>query len=139
MKDMDVIAEEYDKSINNDSIIDFLIKVKSYYRATKKITDKIYIILDQAGYHKGEKIKEFTKNNPDIRLIYLPTYSPNLNPIERLWKIMNEKCRNNRFFSSKKEFRTTILDFIENTVHEIKDELHSRITDNFQILEKREC
>ena len=106
MKDKDVIAKEYDKSINNDSIIDFLIKIKTYYRETKKITDKIYIILDQAGYHKGEKIEKFIKNNPDIRLIYLPTYSPNLNPIERLWKVMNEKVRNNQYFSSKKRIST---------------------------------
>lgn len=131
MKNMDVIAKEYNKSINNDAIIDFFREIKSHYRNDKSI----YIICDQAGYHKGEKIEEFLKQNPEIRLRYLPTYSPNLNPIERLWKVMNEKARNNKYFAAKKEFRQQILNFFNVTVHEIKEELKNRITDNFQILD----
>jgi transposase len=34
----------------------------------------------------------------NIKLHFLPPYSPNLNPIKRLWKVMNEKVRNNRLF-----------------------------------------
>jgi transposase len=135
MRNMDVIAKEYDKSINGETITDFLQKVANHYQNEKEI----YIICDQAGYHKGTEVKDFLKHNSQIKLRYLPTYSPNLNPIERLWKVMNEKARNNQYFATKKEFRTTILNFFENTVHEIKDELFSRITDNFQVLEKKKC
>ena len=35
----------------------------------------------------------------------LPPYSPNLNPIERVWKVMNEHVRNNEVFSSFKKFK----------------------------------
>lgn len=135
MRNMDVVTKEYDKSINGEAITDFLQKVTDYYQNEKAI----YIICDQAGYHKGKEVKEFLKENSKIKLRYLPTYSPNLNPIERLWKVMNEKVRNNQYFATKKEFRTTILNFFANTVHEIKDELALRITDNFQVLEKKKC
>ena len=41
----------------------------------------------------------------------LPPYSPSLNPIESVWKVMNEHVRNNEVFASFKEFKTAILDF----------------------------
>ena len=105
-------------------------KIKSQYPDSKEIN----IICDQAGYHTGDKIEKFLKENNKIKIHYLPTYSPNLNPIERLWKFMNEKVRNNHYFSSKKEFRSAILDFLQNTIHNLKDELKTRINDNFQII-----
>ncbi|MDD4963646.1 MAG: transposase, partial [Gallionella sp.] len=62
----------------------------------------------------------------------LPPYSPNLNPIERLWKVMNEHVRNNVVFDSLNTFRENIEHFFVSTIPEIKDRLRSRITDNFQ-------
>ncbi|RLV59115.1 IS630 family transposase, partial [Parashewanella curva] len=64
----------------------------------------------------------------------LPPYSPNLNPIERLWKVMNEHIRNNEYFASAKEFRERINYFFYVKLPEIADTLTSRITDNFQTL-----
>ena len=61
-------------------------------------------------------------------------YSPNLNPIERLWKVMNEQVRNNRFFKSAKDFRSEINRFFEEILPGIGDSLSSRINDNFQLL-----
>ncbi|MBD6969287.1 hypothetical protein G4170_22495, partial [Vibrio parahaemolyticus] len=42
--------------------------------------------------------------NIELHYLHLPPYSPNLNPIERLWKVMNEYVRNNIYFSSKVEY-----------------------------------
>jgi transposase len=50
-----------------------------------------------------------------IVLHYLPPYSPNLNPIEIVWKVMNEHVRNNLFFSLAKEFREAIKQFFDHT------------------------
>ncbi|WP_197056823.1 transposase, partial [Vibrio sp. ZOR0018] len=66
---------------------------------------------------------------------YLPPYSPNLNPIERLWKVMNEHVRNNVYFSSTAVFTSAIKNFFDVTLPKVADSLTSRITDNFQILE----
>ncbi len=71
----------------------------------------------------------------NIKLHFLPAYSPNLNPIERLWKVMNEHSRNNRFFKTAKEFKDAIKLFFEQTLPGIGASLDSRINDNFQILE----
>ena len=69
-----------------------------------------------------------------IKLHYLPPYSPNLNPIERLWKVMNEKVRNNRFFTSPASFRDAIEEFFERTWSRIDPFLKNRINDNFQTI-----
>ena len=67
-----------------------------------------------------------------IKIHLLPSHSPNLNPIERCWKVMNEKIRNNVFFNSAKEFTNAITDFFECTWEKIKAGLFGRINDNFQ-------
>jgi len=64
----------------------------------------------------------------------LPPYSPNLNPIERVWKVMNEHVRNNEVFSSFKEFKTAILNFFKNEWNAISNDLRTRINDNFEKL-----
>jgi hypothetical protein len=70
----------------------------------------------------------------NVDLHYLPPYSPNLNPIERLWKVMNEHVRNNVYFSSKIKFISAVKEFFDATLPEIASSLASRITDNFQLL-----
>ncbi|KPU83211.1 hypothetical protein JI57_02045, partial [Psychromonas sp. PRT-SC03] len=61
-----------------------------------------------------------------------PPYSPNLNPIERLWKVMNEHARNNRYFATAKAFRESINHFFDTTLPTIGADLEMRINDNFQ-------
>jgi transposase len=94
---------------------------------------KIHLILDNGSYNKSHETKEAAKKC-GIVLYYLPPYSPNLNPIERLWKVMNEHARNNRFFRSAKEFREAILEFFEKTWPAIAKSMVDRINDNFETL-----
>jgi transposase len=68
----------------------------------------------------------------DITLHYLPPYSPNLNPIERLWKVMNKHARNSQYLATTKEFRRQIGRFFTTTLSDIADPLGSTINDNFQ-------
>jgi transposase len=114
-----------------------------YYCMLKKVKEKypnapkIHIILDQGPYNKSVVTKEFAQKN-NIKLHFLPTYSPNLNPIERIWKLMNEYVRNNRFFSIPKEFNDAIFNFFFKTWPTIGLSLASRINDNFQTVIKPE-
>ena len=62
--------------------------------------------------------------------IVLP-YSPNLNPIERLWKIINEFARNNRVFKRASKFRQAINEFFDKWP-EIGLSKLNRINNNFQ-------
>ncbi len=120
------ITQRYD-TINSDSIIHHL-KLLRKAEGKKGI---IYLVLDQAPYHRAEVVK-IEANKLDIVLKFLPPYSPNLNPIERLWKVMNEKVRYNHFFKSAKDFKDKIDDFLKKTLPKIGDSLSNRITDNFQ-------
>ena len=119
------------RTVNGESIIEFFTTLKEAYSATTTL----HVILDQAGYHRSKIVKSFAEEH-GIKLHYLPPYSPNLNPIERLWKVMNEQVRNNRFFASAKEFRTALKDFFRVKILKMKEILKSRITDNFQIIKK---
>ena len=119
----------YPEKVNTETTIAFFDELKTAYPNASTL----HVVLDQAGYHRSEETQLAAKAR-GIELHFLPPYSPNLNPIERLWKVMNEECRNNTFFSSAKEFRQTIFDFFEKTVPNIYEKLTSRINDNFQVL-----
>lgn len=127
---MDVATKTYE-TINGQTTIDFLKGLESTYHQASKI----HIILDQSGYHKSAEVLDFIKTSR-IELHYLPPYSPNLNPIERLWRVMNEQVRDNRVFHSAKEFRKAIAEFFTSKWPKISNLMVNRINDNFQILKQ---
>ena len=53
---------------------------------------KYVLILDNASFHKGGKLQEIAKRY-SIRLVYLPPYSPDLNPIERCWATLKHQVK----------------------------------------------
>jgi transposase len=114
------------ETVNAETTLAFLDRLKAAYPLAKTI----HVILDQSGYHRSIAVREGAAAR-GIKLHFLPPYSPNLNPIERLWKLMNEMCRNNVVFESFKAFNAAIQDFFEK-IPIIKDRLAQRITDNFQ-------
>ena len=118
----------YDK-VNSETIQQFFIELRQHDNSSKRI----HLILDGAAYHRANAVKDKAKEL-NIELHYLPPYSPNLNPIERLWKVMNEHVRNNKYFATAKEFRQTIDDFFDKKLPQIGDTLGTRINDNFQVL-----
>ena len=70
-----------------------------------------------------------------ITLHFLPPYSPNLNPIERLWKLMNENVINNRYYEKFQNFKEAVMGFLEglNLGNQgMETVLKSRLTDNFR-------
>lgn len=57
-----------------------------------KLKNKSVIIMDNASFHKPQKIKDlFNKYNHKI--LFLPPYSPELNPIEKMWGTIKQKLR----------------------------------------------
>ena len=123
-----MIREWYKNNINGAAVVDFCNEIKENY-ADKQV---IHLILDQAGYNKAAEVREHAFQL-GIHLHYLPAYSPNLNAIERLWKVMNEETRNNVFFKTAKEFKSRMRKFIRDELPEILPNLRSRITDKFHI------
>lgn len=110
---------------------------KLFVELRKKYPDKpkIHLILDRGSYNTSKETLASAKGC-GIILHHLPPYSPNLNPIERLWKVMNEYARNNQVFETPKAFRKAILEFFTNTWPKISTSMTDRINDNFQNLTK---
>jgi transposase len=123
----EAVTAQYE-TINAESVINFMEKIRFQYEEKT-----IHLILDQAGYHRAELVAEKAKSL-NIKLHFLPPYSPNLNPIERLWKVMNEQVRNNRFFKGAKDFKDAINGFFNDILPHIGPTLDARINDNFQRL-----
>ena len=71
--------------------------------------EETVIIMDQAGWHKSKDL--VVPNN--IEIIYLPPYSPELNPVERLWKHMKTNYIHNRIFDSLKQMIDKMVDAFE--------------------------
>jgi transposase len=128
LENMKVIHVEYDK-INAANIINFLQTVDKQTPGNGTIT----IIFDNASYHRSRDVKLYIEQNKRIKLLYLPPYSPNLNPIERLWKVMHEQVTNNRYYLTFKEFREAIMEFFAKIPY-MKEILIDRITDNFAVV-----
>lgn len=62
---------------------------------------KIIIVLDNAKAHHARALQPFLENVKDkIELLFLPPYSPNINPIERVWKLMRKMVTHNTFFNT---------------------------------------
>ena len=128
LKDMSVTIKDCGKSINSQSILGFFDSIKEEY-ADKNV---IHLILDQASYNKAFEVREYAYQI-GIHLHYLPPYSPNLNSIERLWKVMNEKVRNNIFFETTKKFKMSIKQFFDEELPKLLPKLRSKINDTFHI------
>jgi len=124
---LDVIARCCD-TVDRTSICELLRAI----RAKNPDEDKIYLVLDNAAYNRAKVVRSLAKKL-GIRLIYLPPYSPNLNPIERLWKFMKKKIMANTHYKDKIEFQHAITKFFRG-IRKYKTELETLITDNFQIV-----
>lgn len=101
-------------------------------RVKSKGYSRIHIIWDNAGYHRSKDVQGYAEEL-NIVIHYLPPYSPNLNPIERLWKIMHEQVSYNRYYAKFSDFIEATQSFFRGIARK-KNLLRSRISDNFQIL-----
>lgn len=127
----EVIIHE-DETLDADSTIRFLQKIELAY-PTK---ENIHIFCDNARYYRNKKVSEFLQTSR-IQLHFLPPYSPNLNPIERLWKLMNEEVINNQYYKDFKDFKKEIFNFFESLADppiRLWEMLKTRITDNFRAI-----
>jgi transposase len=71
---------------------------------------RIYLILDNARWHRAKDLKDFFESNQDrLVRIFLPPYSPELNPVERVWRITRRQVTHNRYFQSVEALRIALV------------------------------
>ena len=114
------------------------VNFESSIRLAQKLLDlhpagKIHLILDQASYYKSKDFRAWVKLHRRIKLHFLPPYSPNLNLIERLWRLMHKKVLINHYYEKFTQFEFAVLDFFKH-LSRYRRELDSLLTDSFQTL-----
>lgn len=98
----------------------------------KQPIGEIHFIVDNARYNHSYELQLFLEDHPRIHIHYLPSYSPNLNIIERLWRFFHEKLQN-KYFEKFPEFEKAVLTFFQN-INQYDAELKTLLTDSFQTL-----
>jgi len=91
----------------------------------------ITIILDNARYQRCALVQTVAQTL-GIELLYLPTYSPNLNLIERFWKFVKKQCLYSKYYPDSQSFQKAILTCIEQAPTTHQAELKSLLTLRFQ-------
>ena len=124
ISELDVVTRSYD-TINQFSVCDFL----KALRDKNPNGEKLYFILDRGPSNKALSVKELAEEL-NIEIILLPPYSPNLNPIERLWKFFKKKVLYNTYYEKFKDFELMCATFFRG-IRKYKSELETLITDNF--------
>jgi len=114
-------------TINAQAAIDLFAKIE----AKHPDAEVIYIIIDNARYYRSCLLKEHVEGTK-IKLIFLPPYSPNLNLIERYWKLFKKKVLNNRYYETFEEFKRACESFFRKRKAYLP-ELKTLLTENFHI------
>jgi transposase len=95
----------------------------------------IHVILDRAPVHRGQAVRDWLERpGCRIRLHFLPAYAPNLNAIERLWKLMHEHVTHNRYYDSFRAFAEAIMRFFKTTLPQSCRTIRDTVSDNFHII-----
>lgn len=129
LTEMQILTKEYN-TVNAANMIDFLNML-----ADSTDAKRIHLILDNGSSNKNKEVQKYLESQTKIQIHYLPPYSPNLNAIERLWKVMREYTTYNKIYSQFKDFTEKIRDFFTTSVVNLKEMLKKRINDNFQKIE----
>jgi transposase len=70
---------------------------------------KAIVILDNARYHHANLHKEWRKQKTtEFQMLYLPPYSPELNPVERVWKMTRRMATHNKYFHSLDDVKIAV-------------------------------
>ena len=91
----------------------------------------VTLVLDNARYQKCALVQDLAKVL-GIELLYLPSYSPNLNLIERLWKFVKKEVLNSRHHQDFKRFQDAIDGCLTDLPTKHRDKMATLMTHNFQ-------
>jgi transposase len=117
--------------VNQETFCDLLRKI-----AALGLARPITLVLDNARYQHCALCIEHAQQL-GIELLFLPSYSPNLNLIERIWKFVKKECLYARHFPSFTDFRSRIEDCLAELGSTHKSKLDSLMTLNFQTFANR--
>jgi len=115
--------------ISSDTMVELLVKIA--VGATRPIT----LVLDNARYQHCQKVKAEAERL-GVQLLFLPSYSPNLNLIERLWKFTKSKALRGKHYNDFTLFQQAIDRCLDKTDTEYADNMKSLMTLKFQTFDE---
>jgi len=96
LRDGKFVAMRESEKFNAQSTAAFFRRVRQASRCSGR---RVVMIIDNAKYHHARLHRPWRDGQGrDFQLAFLPPYSPDLNPIERVWKLVRRLCLHNRYF-----------------------------------------
>src|SRR5450830_923990 len=99
----------------------------------------IHVFLDNARYHHAKLVQEWlAQPGCRIKMHFIPSYCPHLNPIERLGGLMHRNVTHNKCYAPCAKFADATLGFLRETVPRNWADLCDSVTDNFRIINPKD-
>jgi len=117
--------------ISAETIVEFLKQLRNHY-----IDLPLKIVLDNARYQHCKLVEE-TAKSLGITLLFLPSYSPNLNIIERLWKFTKKKILYAKYYDSPTKFHQAVIEFFQTINLKYNKDLKNLLTLKFQFFQNQ--
>ena len=121
----ELIAVTNTTVVNTETMCELLRKI-----AALGLTGPITLVLDNARYQRNAVVQALA-SQLGITLLYLPSYSPNLNLIERLWKFIKRRSLYGRYHPTFAEFQAAIQENLDGLPTTHAEQLESLMTLNF--------
>ena len=102
-------------------------------RETYNDEKEIIIVMDNAAYNRAYPVQDYAKEL-NIKIKYLPPYSPNLNLVERIWKFLKSKLKN-KYIEKYKDFKLWINNFFKD-FPKYKNEAQKLVANKIQIIKE---
>lgn len=115
--------------VNTETMCELLRKI-----AASSLSGPITLVLDNARYQRNAVVQALA-SQLGITLLFLPSYSPNLNLIERLWKFIKRRALYGRYHPTFVEFQAAIQETLEDLPTTHAEQLKTLMTLNFQLFE----
>lgn len=115
--------------VNSETACELLRKI-----AAQSVGRPVTVVLDNARYQYCHVVLDLAQKL-GIELLYLPSYSPNLNLIERLWKFVKKDALRGRYYASFSDFRTGIDNCLAQIEATHRPALATLMAHNFQVFD----
>ena len=118
--------------VNAASTIMLLMAIEAMYPGKRLI----HVFLDNARYHHAKLVQQWlARSGCRVRLHFIPSYCPHLDPIERLWGLMHRHCTHNKCYAGFKDFTRVVLTFLREKVPRNWHVYCDQVTDNFRVID----
>jgi transposase len=125
----ELIAVTNTTVVNTETMCELLRKIAAVGR-----TGPITLVLDNARYQRNTSVQALAEQ-VGITLLFLPSYSPNLNLIERLWKYIKRRSLYGRYHPTFADFQAAIQEVLDGLPTTHAEPLKTLMTLNFQQFE----